>query len=428
MNLRLAGQYHDDETGLNYNIHRYFDPSKGQYISPDPMGTPDGPNRYAYVNGDPMAGIDPLGLFEIPLGALAGNDSYFVRGIPGGPDGGHGDILRIAFHMYSEKYGARFSQSIIDQIIINNYHSDANGLGCYGNVLSVKGGGQCQYTNHFDNPNTAPVLAGAGAPFKVEEYIDPATGKKAYRSTGEYRSTYTNTQWIADAISDVDKDRKNYGYVINKGKDGADISVALGAFGRNSHALADFYAHSNWVDNSERGGCWINPQNPSERGWVPRGLNKSALWEEGFDGDVPLDNLFSGTVGTLNEVKVQTANKSTHAYWGKDTDSAMRDEKGYTTDEQKTFSLKQMTYIQVYQKDGEYKFDRALPIDKRHRMAYYLAVQHTFKEIEKLWDTAGVQIMGDTGKTIHQAFAMTKSQLESAGISYRDLWPKDIRP
>jgi len=34
----LAGQYFDDETGLHYNYHRYYDPKTGRYITPDPIG------------------------------------------------------------------------------------------------------------------------------------------------------------------------------------------------------------------------------------------------------------------------------------------------------------------------------------------------------------------------------------------------------
>ncbi|HEX3636136.1 MAG TPA: DUF6531 domain-containing protein, partial [Paraburkholderia sp.] len=36
--LRFAGQYHDDETGLHYNRHRYYDPQTGRFISKDPIG------------------------------------------------------------------------------------------------------------------------------------------------------------------------------------------------------------------------------------------------------------------------------------------------------------------------------------------------------------------------------------------------------
>ncbi|WP_198362580.1 RHS repeat domain-containing protein, partial [Burkholderia ubonensis] len=31
--IRFQGQYHDDETGLHYNRHRYYDPNSGRFIS-----------------------------------------------------------------------------------------------------------------------------------------------------------------------------------------------------------------------------------------------------------------------------------------------------------------------------------------------------------------------------------------------------------
>ena len=62
MPLRLPGQYHDAETGLHYNLHRYYDPDRGQYLTPDPLGTPDGPNPYSYVRGNPLRYVDPEGL------------------------------------------------------------------------------------------------------------------------------------------------------------------------------------------------------------------------------------------------------------------------------------------------------------------------------------------------------------------------------
>ena len=62
LNLRLPGQYFDVETGLHYNRQRYYDPQAGQYISPDPMGHPNGGNPYAYVGHNPLAYVDPDGL------------------------------------------------------------------------------------------------------------------------------------------------------------------------------------------------------------------------------------------------------------------------------------------------------------------------------------------------------------------------------
>ena len=62
LNLRLPGQYADAETGLFYNRHRYYDPARGEYLTPDPLGTPDGPNGYAYVRYNPLKYVDPEGL------------------------------------------------------------------------------------------------------------------------------------------------------------------------------------------------------------------------------------------------------------------------------------------------------------------------------------------------------------------------------
>jgi RHS repeat-associated protein len=63
-NLRLAGQYHDEETGLYYNWNRFYDPKIGRYISADLIGLAGGMNLYAYVQNDPVNLMDPLGLDE----------------------------------------------------------------------------------------------------------------------------------------------------------------------------------------------------------------------------------------------------------------------------------------------------------------------------------------------------------------------------
>jgi len=61
-NFRFPGQYYDAETGLHYNLHRYYDPKTGRYLTPDPIGLAGGINPYVYVGGDPVNLIDPLGL------------------------------------------------------------------------------------------------------------------------------------------------------------------------------------------------------------------------------------------------------------------------------------------------------------------------------------------------------------------------------
>ena len=86
-NLRLPGQYFDAETGLHDNWHRSYDPRRGRYLQPDPLGYPDGADAYAYAGGDPINRADPAGLYEIDvhyymtffLGVTAGLDPEEAR-------------------------------------------------------------------------------------------------------------------------------------------------------------------------------------------------------------------------------------------------------------------------------------------------------------------------------------------------------------
>lgn len=64
-NLRLPGQYEDEETGLYYNWNRYYDPDTGRYITPDPLGMDAGVNYYVYVQGNPTGMVDPSGLLSL---------------------------------------------------------------------------------------------------------------------------------------------------------------------------------------------------------------------------------------------------------------------------------------------------------------------------------------------------------------------------
>lgn len=59
--LRFQGQYYDDETGLHYNLNRYYDPQAGRFIHQDPIGLAGGVNLFQYAV-NPVNWIDPLGL------------------------------------------------------------------------------------------------------------------------------------------------------------------------------------------------------------------------------------------------------------------------------------------------------------------------------------------------------------------------------
>ncbi|OPB22265.1 type IV secretion protein Rhs, partial [Pseudomonas fluorescens] len=59
--LRFQGQYFDQESGLHYNRHRYYNPDIGRYLTPDPVKLAGGINSYQYVP-NPTGWVDPLGL------------------------------------------------------------------------------------------------------------------------------------------------------------------------------------------------------------------------------------------------------------------------------------------------------------------------------------------------------------------------------
>jgi RHS repeat-associated protein len=57
----FSGAYSDSESGLLYLVHRYYDPTTGQFLSVDPaVSLTQAP--YSYANDDPVNEDDPLGL------------------------------------------------------------------------------------------------------------------------------------------------------------------------------------------------------------------------------------------------------------------------------------------------------------------------------------------------------------------------------
>jgi RHS repeat-associated protein len=118
-NFRFPGQYFDEETGLHYNWHRYYDPRTGRYLTPDPLhlgnvqvarqnfqtvlyatmlyqyalSNPQALNDYGYVHNNPVNWTDPIGLIGF--------------GFSGGGAYGSGGGLRDP-HAYSASAGSGF--------------------------------------------------------------------------------------------------------------------------------------------------------------------------------------------------------------------------------------------------------------------------------------------------------------------------------
>ena len=54
----------EDHAGLYYFGARYYDPEIGRWLTPDPLGFIDGPNKYLYVADNPLNLLTRGGYWE----------------------------------------------------------------------------------------------------------------------------------------------------------------------------------------------------------------------------------------------------------------------------------------------------------------------------------------------------------------------------
>ncbi|MFF2850487.1 RHS repeat-associated core domain-containing protein [Streptomyces sp. NPDC058001] len=92
--LSFPGQYRDPETGLHYNLARYYDPDTASFLSPDPLGLAPAPNHHAYVD-NPFRWSDPLGLEGDSTGPVrVYDDSEYSKHGSGSGSSAKGEVSR----------------------------------------------------------------------------------------------------------------------------------------------------------------------------------------------------------------------------------------------------------------------------------------------------------------------------------------------
>jgi YD repeat-containing protein len=237
LNLRLPGQYADAESGLHYNLHRYYDPrervgtrettrhpishrgaatggalhGKGRYLTPDPLGYPDGPDPYQYASGDPVNKIDPLGLYEVDV-------HYYVT-----------FFLAVVAGMRPE---------------------DARTMAMAAQFID-------------DNPSTRPV-----DPFLFTNWPDPFSVFRNRDRLLRYHFVFSDpvtgtvpTQYQNGDMSDPDAKsaqlRALYSYAVSRPQfDDCGFNQSLQFMGEYLHAFQDTFAHRNRQDIPYDASIW----------------------------------------------------------------------------------------------------------------------------------------------------------------------------
>ena len=134
--FRLQNQYYDEETGLHYNLMRYYEPEAGRFVNQDPIGLLGGDNLYWFAPNAAMW-LDPWGLavvdaiFEMQGHTFTGTNPLDRNPRISSPIQGLSAVNNDKFKMHAE----------IDAMTQAHDKGLRGGKG----VLKIKGKNACSY-------------------------------------------------------------------------------------------------------------------------------------------------------------------------------------------------------------------------------------------------------------------------------------------
>ena len=83
--FQYAGYYYHAASELSLTLNRAYSPFAGRWINRDPIQEGGGTNLYAYVDNNPISGVDPLGLAECFNPCKDQSNGYYLTCYGGSP-------------------------------------------------------------------------------------------------------------------------------------------------------------------------------------------------------------------------------------------------------------------------------------------------------------------------------------------------------
>ena len=128
--FRLQNQYFDEETGLHYNLFRYYEPEVGRFVNQDPIGLLGGENLYWFAP-NVFNWLDLFGLNRTPISFTSSTGlTLSVTGYTGLQHLSDSQVKSLAY-LNGPENKRPFGKSPVDKkgntIILHHYKQQSQG-------------------------------------------------------------------------------------------------------------------------------------------------------------------------------------------------------------------------------------------------------------------------------------------------------------